>query len=102
MFSKIREKGSPRMRKEISATSVLYHDNAPFPHRLACPCVSDETHFARLPNPPRITPVLNGRNLYGNEAIQTVVMTVLNKVPAEVFQTPYCAWENRYAQCVSA
>ena len=104
------------MRKEIAATWVLHHDNAPSHTALRVREFLAKYNLVTLPQPayspdlapadfflfPRIKTALKGHHFDVIEAIQAAVATSLNEVPVEAFQGAYRAWENRWKKCVDA
>lgn len=105
-----------RVRKDIAATWVLHHDNAPSHTSLRVREFLAKYNVATFPQPPyspdlapsdfflfpRIKTALKGHRFENIEAIQVAVTTALNEVPVEAFQGAYRAWESRWKKCIDA
>jgi hypothetical protein len=94
------------VQKDIVANWRLHHDNVPSHTSLLVHEFLAKHHVATLPQPPYspdLAPVdfflFKGRHFESIPAIQAVVTTALNEVPAEAFEGAYRAWEQTDLGC---
>nr|CAH7760696.1 unnamed protein product [Callosobruchus chinensis] len=81
-----------RMRKDFSATWILYHDNVP--------CHNALRVHERLAK--HKAKALKGTHFTSIEEIQSVETKVLRELHKDAFQSGYCSWKRRRKKCVKA